>query len=345
MDPIQLREPLQSLINRIFINRNMKKIVMAGLGLVLGSMLYSQQLSQLSQYLQNEYLINPAAAGLSNYVDMNLSFRQQWVGFDNAPKTYYYSVNSIVGGTSNTPMYNPSLRTGRAQGVVKTPTVSTGKIKHAVGGNIISDEYGAFKKFSFNGSYAIHIPISKEMNIATGIGLGMTSFRFLQDRVNLLNDVDNTYSVFLGNNQKKNYFDLNMGLWLYTKNFFFGYSNAQVMRNDASFGAPTDSRLNVHHYISGGYKIQVSPELAITPNFLIKYMNPAPIAMDFNAKIEYQDFIFGGLSYRHKDALVGLIGVMFNNFKLGYSYDFTISNLRKHNSGGHEIIFGYRIKL
>ena len=322
----------------------MKKVVIAGIGLMLGTSVYSQQLSQLSQYLQNEYLINPAAAGLSNYVDLNLSFRQQWVGFDNAPQTYYFSGNSIVGGTSNAPKYNPSLRTGRAQGIVKTPTVSTGKMKHAVGGNIISDEYGAFKKFSFNGSYAIHIPISKGMNIAAGIGLGMTSFRFMQDRVDLLNDVDNTYSAFLGNSQKKNYLDLNMGVWLYTNEFFVGYSNAQVMRNDASFGAPTDSRLNVHHYISGGYKIQVSPELAITPNFLVKYMNPAPVAIDFNAKIEYQDFIFVCFSYRHNDAVVGLIGVMFNNFKLGY-YDYTISNLRKHNSGGHEIIFGYRIKI
>lgn len=323
----------------------MKKLVIVGMGLMLGTTVYSQQLAQLSQYLQNEYLINPAAAGLSNYVDMNLSFRQQWVGFDNAPQTYYFSGNSIVGGTSNAPKYNPSLRTGRAHGVVKTPTVSTGKMKHAVGGNLLADQYGAFKKFTFNGSYAIHIPISKGMNISAGIGLGMTNFRFMQDRVDLLNDVDNTYTAFLGNAQKKNYFDLNMGVWLYTQEFFIGYSNAQVMRNDVSFGAPTDARLNVHHYISGGYKIQVSPELAITPNFLVKYMNPAPIAIDFNAKIEYQDLLFGGISYRHKDAVVGLIGVMFNNFKLGYSYDYTISNLRKHNSGGHEILFGYRIKI
>lgn len=323
----------------------MKKIILIGAGIILGVNVYSQQLAQLSQYLQNEYLINPAASGLTNHVDMNLSFRQQWVGFENAPQTYYFSANSIVGGAGNTPRYNPSLRTGRATGVSKTPQVSTGKLKHTVGGNFLSDDYGAFKKMTFNGSYAIHIPISTGINIAAGIGIGMTNFRFLQDRVDLLDDNDGTYAIFLGNSQKKNYFDLNMGIWLYSNEFFVGYSNAQVMRNDVSFGDPTQSRLNVHHYISGGYKIQVSPEFAVTPNFLVKYMNPAPIAIDFNTKLEYMDFIFGGLSYRHKDALVGLIGVMFNNFKLGYSYDYTISNLRKHNSGGHEIIFGYRIKI
>lgn len=323
----------------------MKKILVLSAGIFLGCEVYSQQLAQLSQYLQNEYLINPAAAGLTNHVDMNLSFRQQWVGFDNAPQTYYFSANSIVGGAGNAPRYNPSLRTGRAAGVAKTPQVSTGKLKHTVGGNFLADEYGAFKKMTFNGSYAIHIPLSTGINISAGLGLGMTNFRFLQDRVDLLNDNDATYALFLGNSQKKNYFDLNMGIWLYSNEFFVGYSNAQIMRNEVSFGDPTESKLNVHHYISGGYKIQVSPEFAVTPNFLIKYMNPAPVAIDFNTKLEYMDFIFGGLSYRHKDALVGLIGVMFNNFKLGYSYDYTISDLRKHNSGGHEIIFGYRLKL
>lgn len=323
----------------------MKKLVIVGAGLFFSANVFSQQLAQLSQYLQNPYLINPAAAGLTNHVDLNLSFRQQWVGFDNAPQTYYFSGNSVVGGAGGGPKYNPSLRTGRAAGVSKTPQVATGKLKHTVGGNLMADEYGAFKKMTFNGSYAIHIPIATGINISAGIGLGMTNFKFLQDRVDLLNDNDNTYAMFLGNSQKKNYFDLNMGIWLYSNAFFVGYSNAQVMRNEISFGDPTESKLNVHHYITGGYKIQVSPEFAITPNILVKMMSPAPTAIDFNTRLEYMDFIFGGISYRHKDALVGLIGVMFNNFKLGYSYDYTISNLRKHNSGGHEIIFGYRIKL
>lgn len=323
----------------------MKKLVLAGAGLFFTANVFSQQLAQLSQYLQNPYLINPAAAGLTNAVDLNLSFRQQWVGFDNAPQTYYFSGNSVVGGTSNAPKYNPSLRTGRAAGVAKTPQMNTGKLKHTVGGNLLADDYGAFKKMTFNGSYAIHIPISTGINIAAGLGIGMTNFRFLQDRVDLLNDNDNTYNTFLGNSQKKNYFDLNMGVWLYSNEFFFGYSNAQVMRNEISFGDPTESKLNVHHYMTAGYKIQVSPEFAITPNVLVKVMSPAPVAIDINTRLEYMDFIFGGISYRHKDALVGLIGVMFSNFKIGYSYDYTLSNLRKHNSGGHEIIVGYRIKL
>lgn len=323
----------------------MKKVILLSIIIGLSLRIEAQQLSQLSQYLQNSYIINPAAAGVSNEVDLNLSFRQQWVGFDNAPQTYYFSGHSIVGNTGGSARYNPSLRTGRSSGVVKKPTVSTGKLKHAVGGNIISDEYGAFKKFSFNGSYAIHVPISTGINISAGIGLGMTNFRFLPDRVDLLDDNDNTYNAFLGNSQKKNYFDMNMGIWLYSNDFYFGYSNAQVMRNEITFGDPTASRLNVHHYITGGYRININPEFAITPNFLVKYMNPAPVALDLNLKMEYNDLLWGGFSYRHKDAIVGLIGVMFNNFKIGYSYDYTISHLRKFNSGGHEIIVGYKIKL
>ncbi|MFZ5554915.1 MAG: type IX secretion system membrane protein PorP/SprF [Bacteroidota bacterium] len=306
----------------------------------------TQQLQQLSQYLQNPYLINPAAAGIQDFVDLNLSFRQQWVGFDNAPQTFYFSGNSVVGKVGSAPKYNPSLRTSRP-GAVKVSGNRTGMMRHTVGANVMSDKYGAFNRLMFSGSYAIHIPITKGLNISCGVGGGMSNLAYDRSKVDLLGDdnLDPTYVAFLGSTQKQNLFDLNFGLFLYTNALTFGYSNAQVMQNKIYFGDPTKSKLNAHHYIMGGYRFDINEQLSVTPNFLVKYMNPAPVAVDINCKVDYNDLIFGGVSYRHKDAIVGLLGVMFKNFKLGYSYDYTISSLKKHNSGGHEIILGYKVKL
>jgi len=46
-------------------------------------------LPQYSQYMQNMYVLNPAASCLESDIDINLGFRQQWAGFDGAPQPGY----------------------------------------------------------------------------------------------------------------------------------------------------------------------------------------------------------------------------------------------------------------
>ncbi|MBX7095034.1 MAG: type IX secretion system membrane protein PorP/SprF [Flavobacteriales bacterium] len=320
-----------------------KSIIIVALSVVSVSA-FSQQTQQLSQYLLNPYLVNPAAAGLTDFVDLNLSFRQQWVGFDNAPQTIYLSGNSVVGDISGTPKYSASLRTSQRV-APKNTGIRTGKMRHAVGGNLMSDKYGPFKRNMANASYAFHLPVAKGMNLAFGVGVGLSNLVFDQNKVSLLDPNDATYSTFLGNSTKRNLLDLNTGVYLYTEQFQVGYSNGQVMQNKLYFGDPTASRLVMHHYFMAAYRFDINDKLSITPNLLAKYMHPAPVALDINCKVDYNNMFFGGISYRHKDAVVGMLGMFWNNIKFGYSFDYTISSLRKQNSGGHEVVVGYRIKL
>lgn len=320
----------------------MKKIIIVSAVLLSVSSVRAQQLTQLSQYLQNHFIVNPAASGINDQVDLNLSFRQQWVGFTNAPQTYYFSGHMLLGGKES-PKYNPSLRTSR-KGPVKAPTVKTGRLKHSVGANVMMDTYGPFQRLNFNGAYAIHVPLSKSMNLACGVGLGGANLGFDQTKVDMLNDNDNTYTSFLGSggNQSKFLADLNTGLYLYSQYLFVGYSTSQVLQQKMHFGDVTNSKLKTHHYVIAGYRIDINQDWSVTPNTLVKFMTPAPVAIDMNARVDYLDKFFAGVSYRHKDAIVGIAGIQINGFKLGYSYDYTLSTLKKHNSGGHEVIIGYK---
>lgn len=322
-----------------------KKIITAALLLGFCTTAGAQQLTQLSQYLLNHFIINPAASGLNDEADLNLSYRQQWVGFDNAPQTYYFSGHALI-GAKGTPKYNPSLRTS-SRGPVKNPTVKTGRLKHSVGGNIMMDKYGPFQRLNFNAAYAIHVPISKALNLSCGLGVGGANYAFNQNKVDMLNDNDNTYASFLGANGNPSRFmaDLNTGLYLYSQHLFVGYSTSQVLQQKMNFGDVTNAKLKTHHYIIGGYRFDVDKDWAITPSTLVKFMSPAPMAIDLNVRADYQDKFFFGVSYRHGDAVVGIAGIQFNGFKLGYSYDYTISTLRKQNSGGHEVIVGYKWAL
>ena len=59
--------------------------------------LFAQQKPHYTQYILNNYILNPALSGIENYTDLKLSVRDQWVGLDGAPKTMYLTIHSPIG--------------------------------------------------------------------------------------------------------------------------------------------------------------------------------------------------------------------------------------------------------
>jgi type IX secretion system PorP/SprF family membrane protein len=302
----------------------------------------AQQLGQYSQYLNNQFIINPAAAGEHEYLDVDLSFRQQWVGFDNAPQNYYLSAHTQIGGKPQA-ISNPSLRMSHPdEAITSASRSSTSRIKHGIGGIIASDNYGPFKRLNVSFAYAAHIPLGEKINWAVGANAGLANMNFDQNQISLATSSDATFDAFTATNQSINFLDVNIGTFLYSDKFFFGYSSNQLLQNSIYFGGnPVGGKLNVHHFFSGGVNFDVSEKLVFTPGFLAKYMNPAPLTFDLTAKLTFDKKYFGGLSYRHGDAIIVLLGACINNkIKFGYTYDYTLSGLSDHNSGGHEILLG-----
>lgn len=318
----------------------MKSRIIGIFALLVWAQLDAQQLPQYSQYLRNQFMVNPGAAGTYDFTDVTLSGRWQWLGFTNAPMTSYLSVAKALNKQAKPP-YNPGIRT--SSGVYRNPEIKTGKFKHALGGQVIADQYGAFRKLSLSGTYAMHIPLSKEVNLSFGTKLGLSNSTFLKERAEVLNSsTDNTYQSFIGNNKGKYFMDLGSGLYLYSKRFFVGVSADQLTKGFVQFGSGTanfDPRMSF--YFTGGYKALITEDLSLTPAFLVKYMKSAPAAIEGSLQIEFKEWIWGALSYRHKDAIIGMVGMNINDkIKLGYSYDFSISKMNKYSSGGHELVLG-----
>lgn len=306
---------------------------------------YAQQLPQHSQYLRNQFMINPGAAGVYDFMDATLSGRAQWIGFTNAPMTTYVSVTALISSKGSKVKYNPGLHL--STGLAKNPEVNTGKIKHAVGTQLVADQYGAFRKINFSGTYAIHLPINKKMNVSFGTKVGMSTNTFLQDRAVVSTPtLDNTYLGYTANQGNVNTLNIGTGLYLYSQELFLGISAENLTRDMVSFGSGTaefDSR--VHFDLLGGYKIPLGSDFTITPSFLMKYMQPSPPIIAATLQAEYKDAIWLAFSYRHTDALIGMIGMNISQrFKFGYSYDFSINKFKTYSSGGHELILGIMLR-
>lgn len=305
----------------------------------------AQQVPQFSQYLRNQYLVNPAAAGVYDFVDVTIGGRLQWLGFDDAPKTSYLYISSPI---SNSPRkrYNPSLRI--SSGPVRNPEIKTGRLKHALGGQVIADQYGAFQQLRASVTYALHMPLSRNYNLSFGTSLGLSNRSFLADRAQTLNMmtsatyVDNTYDNFVANTGSQNTMDVGAGLYLYSNKMFFGISADQLTKDYVKFGnVETTFDPNMHFQATAGVKIPISTNLTLMPAVLAKYTRAAPISIDGSLQLEYKEWLWIGASYRNQDAVVAMAGLNISErFKFGYSYDFNISSVQNYSSGGHELVLG-----
>jgi type IX secretion system PorP/SprF family membrane protein len=304
----------------------------------------AQQIPQYSQFSRNQFMANPAAAGVYDFIDVTVSGRWQWVGVADAPRTSYLAFSVPL--KFKPVAYNPGIRT--SNGPVQHPEIKTGKLKHTVGGQLVADQYGAFTKFSFSGTYALHLPMTKKINLAFGLKAGISNNSFNSDKAQVLSIInptlpyDNTYATFSANNANKNIMDLHSGLYLYGKRFYLGVAGDQLTRDLVEFGtASANFNPQMHFNLMGGYTIPINESLALTPSFMAKYMSPAPVSIDFNVIADYNKMLWFGIGYRHMDALIGLVGMnLSNKFKLGYSYDFSISKFNNYSSGGHELTLG-----
>lgn len=325
-------------------NRN---LVLFTLILLLKLPAFGQQLPQFSQFSRNQYMINPAACGVYDFMDITVGGRYQWAGFDDSPKTGYVYACAVL-KKRNKYQSAPSLRT--SQGVISSPKVATGKFKHAIGGQIISDQYGAFGKLSFAGTYAIHLPVSKKVNLSFGTKIGISNDRFNKDRAQVLSQMsgtsnyitDDDYNAFVASQERLNYLNISAGLYLYSENLFVGASIDQLTQDFAKFGSGTSNvSPELYYQFTGGYHIPVSKNLKFTPSALFKFINTYNYSLEGSLTAEVNERFWCGVSYRNSNTIVGMAGITISNkFKFGYSYDFDMSELRKYSNGGHEIILG-----
>jgi len=298
----------------------MKKLIIICLLFIGAASTKAQQLEQWTQFYMNEYMINPAMAGIDKYFHANALYRDQWVGIQDSPRTYYLSV----------------------QGPIITA-------KMGVGGTVFSDVVGQTRRNGFQAAYAYHLDLTQDYKLSFTLSSG--ALQFAVDGGKL--DVQQALDPALSNGYMSLWaVDFGSGVRFSASNWHVGIYVPQVAGLKAQFFndySQTDNVLARHFYLNAGYRYDFNDYWAIDANFLGRYVTPMDM-FDIQARGIFRDMVWLGASFRTPlitelipPAAGFMAGYQFEkNLQIGYAYDLALGRLGNATSGSHEIVLGIR---
>jgi type IX secretion system PorP/SprF family membrane protein len=131
---------------------------------------------------------------------------------------------------------------------------------------------------------------------------------------------------------------------------FAGFSVPTILTHAKLFSGNLEQlRTPRFYYLNVGLKLPLDPmtkKITLQPSFLVRAQDGTPLSVDFNLNVIFDELILLGTSYRSGDG-----AILFVNFKLsekfyvGYSYDWTTSDIRKFSNGTHEVMLNYRTRI
>ena len=291
--------------------KKLYNIFALALALLSCSVLSAQQDPMYSQYMFNTLAINPAYAGSADLLNVTALYRHQWTQFDGAPVTQTL--------TAHSPLGRESL---------------------GLGGTIVNDSYGPVQQTAFYADFSYRI-IFDRTKLAFGLKAGASLF---QADLLSLNPLDQDDPAFAGNIESKLLPNFGAGVMYYSDRFYVGLSVPKLFQNklwDSSLPDFQDNTERMHGFLIAGMVFDINRYVKFKPSMLVRAVNGSPPSADLTANFLFYDKLWIGAMYRYEDA-VGLLAQyeINNKIKIGYAYDYTISDLGRYNNGTHEIMLG-----
>jgi type IX secretion system PorP/SprF family membrane protein len=293
---------------------------------------------EMSQYFSAPLHLNPALAGISYGPRVTLNYRNQWSalgdGFNGGYATYMAGFD----------MHIDKIKAG--VGVLFE------------GDQIMNNLYANYKASAI---YSQQIKFNRKMALKIGIEGTYIHTRIKWNEL-LWSDMINPYTGFYNNidvrnptNEQNpartstNAGDMGAGLLFFTEKLYVGFAVNNLLMHKESFSTQNDARvpmrfaahfganLSVKHKHENQYNIWVSPN--------VLFVNQGQAFQAGATFLTGISFVYFGLGYRNairnSDAVIGYLGFKKGKFRVGYSYDYTISKLMGKTGGTHELSFTF----
>lgn len=274
-------------------------------------------------YMFNQMSFNPAFAGSTGGICVNGLIREQWIGFkDNEgnrilPETILITVDSPL------------------------------KFLHgALGGGISSDRIGYFENISVKVGYAYRANLGAG-EFAAGIQADIINYRidFSKFEGHIIQSGDPVFQEY----NAKSDLTIDAGLGLYYEvpdKYYIGFSADQLFQSKAKNSFLQQRR---NYFLTGGYNWMIPghPNFELKPSALLVYDGGA-LGAGISALVSYKKKFWGGLGgrfYPYDNVVAVLAGANIKSFRIGLSYDVSLSSLNRFSNGTIEVMLGYCFRI
>lgn len=279
-----------------------------------------------TQFYANPLYLNPAFAGSNNCPRFGLNYRNEWPGLSANYVTYSASYDqyfkNISGGIG-------ILATHDQQGKGTINTSMLGLI------------------------YSYHLKVNRKFSMLFGARAAWYQ-KFLDwDKLTFGDQIDPRRGFIyrtgdIPRGGQRGFFDASVGMVGFSKNFFFGVAGHHLNMPDESMILGTKSRLPMRFTGHMGAEIKLGGKskymntTSIMPNVIFQYQQGF-MELSVGTYVKYGSFTAGAW-FRNRDAFILALGVNTGTFKIGYSYDVTVSKLNNGvTNGSHEISLGLNV--
>jgi type IX secretion system PorP/SprF family membrane protein len=281
--------------------------------LLLGAdLVFSQQYPFWTQYRSNLFMMNPAVAGTRKSIDARLNYRDQWTGFEGAPKTMSVGVHGKF--------YKHGLL--------------------GAGAYVFQDVIGPFRTLNVTGAFAYHAKFA-DAKLSFALSGGYQSQAYVTSKITTQFQQDP--AVDFSYTQKVSKGNLGFGALYYNDRFHIGFAINNMLSSIFEYYKKDSLRKAVykqvpHYNFSLGYIWQDNPNFIWENGLIASYVANTPILLDYSLRLHFKEQFFTGFTYRMKTAVAFHVGYTFHHeYQISYSYDLTTNKLRTASIGSHEI--------
>jgi type IX secretion system PorP/SprF family membrane protein len=281
---------------------------------------WAQQQPQFTHYGFNGMYISPAYAGITNRPEIQTIYRYQWLNYD---------ATFDDGGSPRT--------------LLLTAHTPVRLLKGGLGITLMQDQIANTRIQQAALSYSFHLNLG-EGKLGVGVQANINNIR--KGSYRPIDEGDP--SIPFNSNDSK--YDMGAGLWYESEQFYVGGGVTNLLRSTYEFmDAGNTGRGRVvgenHIYATGGYHFPLTNQLVLTPMALLKH-DKETFSFDAGARITFDEKYWGGLNFRHQEAVSALIGIAMlqdNALRVGYARDLTTFNREAKAPTSHEVMVSYRL--